>query len=156
ELSRRAAASRAHRAKTGHTTSPHQKPAYRCSQACSSDTPRSRGTQLIMVRPRFSCWRLLLGQQGGYIAQRFLRAVLVVAVFADQALLYDGDFLARVLIGSRSRGHQAQHIAPLFEQVLLDGLAHARMARELELLSGLEGHHGLAYNLLAERHLAGV
>src|SRR5258708_6595912 len=104
----------------------------------------------------FSAAALLLREQRGDVTQRFLGAVLVVAVFADEALLHHRDLLAGFVVRARRRSHQPQHVAPLLEQVLLDGLAHARVARELELLAGLERHHGLAHHFLAERQLAGV
>src|SRR5262249_41997219 len=100
ELSHRVATSHARRAKTGHTTSLHQKPAYRCFRAWLSHTLIMRCAQLAsgLQKPQ-PAWEggavragrgpSFLCQQGGDIAQRFLRAVLVIAVFADQALLYD-------------------------------------------------------------------
>src|ERR1700756_1719300 len=99
---------------------------------------------------------LLLGEQRRDVAERLLGAVLVVAVFGDQALLHDRDLLTRVLVRARGRGHQPQHVAALLEQVLLDRLAHPRVARELELLARLEGHHGLADHFLTEGQLARI
>ena len=73
--------------------------------------------------------RLLLRKQRRDVAQRLLRAVLVVTVFADQPLLHHGDLLPRFLIRPRGGGHEPQHVAALLEQILLDRLAHARVAR---------------------------
>src|SRR5215831_5262418 len=99
---------------------------------------------------------LLLREQCGYVAQGLLGAVLVVPVLGDETLLHHGDLLPGVLIGPGGRGHEPQHVAALLEQVLLDRLAHARMARELEFLALLEGHHGLAHHFLAEGELARI
>src|SRR5260370_29001243 len=117
--------------------------ACRCLRSCPSGTP-------------FPTAPLLLGEERGDVAERLLGTVLVVAVLADQALLYHGDLLARVIVRTRGGGYQAQHVAALLEQVLLDSLAHPGMTDELELLARLKGHHGLAHHFLAERHLARV
>src|SRR5690606_42123057 len=99
---------------------------------------------------------LLLSQQSRDVAQRFLRAVLVVAIILHEPLLHDRDLLLRSLAGTRSRRDEAKHVATLLEEILLDRLAHACVARELELLSGLEGDHRLAHDLLTKRQLARV
>src|SRR5215472_18672214 len=84
---------------------------------------------------------LLLREQRRHVVERFLGAVSVVAVFADQPFLHHRDLVARVIVRARARGDQAQHLAPLLEQVLLDGLVQTDVARERELLADLEGHH---------------
>src|SRR5580704_5860945 len=99
---------------------------------------------------------LLLCEQCCDVTQCLFCAVLVVAVFADETLLNDGNFLARVVVGASRRGHESQYVTTLLEQVLLDRLAHARVTDELELLAGLESDHGLADDLLPERQLARV
>src|SRR5690606_4730190 len=100
--------------------------------------------------------RLLLGQEGRDAAERFLRAVLVVAVIPHEPLLHDRDLLPRFLVRPRRRRDEPEHVAALLEEVLLDRLAHPGVARELELLAGLERDHRLADDLLAERQLAGI
>src|SRR6185437_8717124 len=112
----------------------------------------------LMARPSFRCsgCALLLREESRDVAQRFLGAVLVVAVFLHQAFLHHRDLLTCIVVGPRRRGHEAQHVPALLEQVLLDRLAHARMAHKLELLPGLERHHRLAHDLLAEGKLAGI
>ena len=99
---------------------------------------------------------LLLRKQCRDIAQRFLRAVLVITILSNETLLNDRDLLSRIIVRARRGGHQSQNIATLLKQVLLDCLAHARMTRELELLARLEGHHGFANHLLPEGQLAGI
>src|SRR5271170_1911747 len=115
------------------------------------------GPSVFMVAPQLG-WRhgrgLLLRQQRGDVTQSLLGAVFVIAIFLDQPLLDDGYFLTGFIVGSGGGGHQSQHIATLLEEILLDGLANARVAAEVKFLAGLEGHHGLADNLLAERLLA--
>ncbi len=81
--------------------------------------------------------------------------MLVIAVLLHQPLLNHGDFLARIVVRSRRRGHQAQHVAALFEQVLLYRFAHPRVACKAELFAGLEGDHGFTNHLLPERLLSG-
>src|SRR5690606_1210850 len=98
----------------------------------------------------------LLGQQSRDVAQRFLRAVLIIAVILYQPFLNYGNLLLGFLVRPCRRRDEPQHVSPLLKQILLDGLAHARVARELELLSGLERDHRLAHDLLTERQLAGV
>src|SRR5262245_26844466 len=66
----------------------------------------------------------LLRKQRRDIAQCFFCAVLVVAVFFDEPLLNDRDLLPCVVVGARCRSNQAQHVATLFEEVLLDSFAH--------------------------------
>src|SRR5579862_1596764 len=107
------------------------------------------------VQPRRAV-QLLLREQCRNIAERLFRAVFVITVLRHEALLHDRNLLSRVLVRPSRRGDEPQHIATLFEQILLDGLAHARVAGELELLTGLEGHHGLTHHFLSERELAGV
>src|ERR1044071_8355482 len=46
-----------------------------------------------------------LGEQGGYVAERFLRAVLVVTILSSEAFLNRRNFLTRLVVGSRSRSH---------------------------------------------------
>src|SRR6185312_3088812 len=104
----------------------------------------------------FSARTLLLCEQSRDVAQCYFRTVLVVAVFSDESLLHDRDLLPCFLIGPRSRSDEPQNVAALIEQILLDGLAHARVAHQLELLAGLESHHRLADDLLAEREFAGI
>src|SRR5262249_46992969 len=87
---------------------------------------------------------LLLRQQCRDVAERFLRAVLVVTILCREAVLYSRDFLTRLVVGPRSRSHQPQHVAAFLEQVLLDRLAHARVAVERELLALLVRDHRLA------------
>src|SRR6185312_13951408 len=101
-------------------------------------------------------YALLLREESRDVAQCLLGAVLVVAVFLHQTLLHDGDLLACLIVRPRGRGHEPQHVPPLLEQILLDRLAHARVARELEFLSSLERDHRLANDLLAEGELARV
>src|SRR5678815_3412962 len=64
--------------------------------------------------------RSLLRQQGGDVVERLARAVRVVAVLVDQALLHHGDLLPRLVVRARGRAHQAQHVAALLEEILLD------------------------------------
>src|SRR5262249_23187557 len=101
-----------------------------------------------MVFGSYSCanssFTLLLRHQRCHIAQCFFGTVLIVTILAHETLLDYGDLLPRILVRPRCRGHQPEYIAALFEEILLDGLAHARVACELELLPGLESHHGLA------------
>src|ERR1700739_474082 len=126
---------------------------------CPPPVPPSSSIALLVLlfRRRRYCYScLLLREQRRDVAEGFLGAVLVVAVLAHQALLHHRDLLARFLVGTRGQLHEPQHVAALLEQVLLDCFAHARMARELELLAGLERHHRLAHHFLAERLLAGV
>src|SRR5215472_5613921 len=100
---------------------------------------------------RLCAWVLLLCQQRRHIAQRLLGAVLVVSVLLHQPLLHHRNLLACFLVGAGGRGHEAQDVPPLLEEVLLDRLAHARVADQLEFLARLEGHHRLAHDLLAKR-----
>src|SRR5918995_665161 len=58
----------------------------------------------------FSCVSFL-GQESGHVVQGLARAVVVVAVLVDQALLHHGDLLARLVIRARGGAHQAQHVA---------------------------------------------
>src|SRR5690625_4784902 len=88
---------------------------------------------------------LLLRQQRGHIVERFAGAMRVVAVLCDHALLHGGDLLLRLIIRTRHRRHQTQHIAPLLEQIFLHRLFQAAMAIEGEILTALEGHHRLAH-----------
>src|SRR5215207_7171807 len=97
-----------------------------------------------------------LRKQRGDVAQRFLGAVLVIAVFGNQTLLHHRYFLPRFIVRPRGRGDEPQHVAAFFEQILLDGLAHASVARQFELLAGLERHHGLAHHFLPEGLFAGI
>src|ERR1700728_4253167 len=99
---------------------------------------------------------LLLRQQRGDVVQRLLRAVLVITILLHEAFLHYRNLLAGLIVGPRSGRDEPQHVAPLLEKVLLDGLADPRMARQPELLAGLERDHGLADYLLAERLLAGL
>src|SRR5882672_931087 len=106
--------------------------------------------------PRCALVALLLRQEGGDVVQGLFGAVFVVAVFADQALLYGGDLLARFIIRTGGRSDQPQDVAAFLEQVLLDRFMHAGVTVQRELLAGLESDHGLAHDFLAERLLAGV
>src|SRR5688572_1281526 len=99
---------------------------------------------------------LLLRQQCGHVVERFLRAVLVVAIFLDEALLHRRDLVLGLVVGPRLRRHEPQYVAALLEQVLLDGLVQARVIVERELLAGLERDHRLAHHFLPERQLAGL
>src|SRR5690606_8083659 len=134
---------------------PREKRSY---QLLKPTGPCSLPLSVIAYRPSELTLGLisLLGQQGRDVAQRFLRAVLVIAVILHQPLLYDGDLLLCFLVRSCRRRNEPQHVSPLLEQILLDRLAHPRVARELELLAGLERDHRLAHDLLTERQLAGI
>src|SRR5262245_47868539 len=99
---------------------------------------------------------LLLREQRCHIAQRLFRAMLVITVLGNETLLHDRDLLSRILVRPSRRRDESQHVATLFEQILLNRLAHARVAGELELLAGFEGDHRLADHFLPERQLAGV
>src|SRR6185503_16808515 len=99
---------------------------------------------------------LLLCKQCRHVAQRLLGTVLVITVLTDQPLLNNGNLLPGVFVRPCRGRHQSQHIAAFFEQILLDRLTHARVARQLELLACLEANHGLADHFLAEGQLAGV
>src|SRR5690606_7547942 len=99
---------------------------------------------------------LLLRQQRGDVTQRFLRAVLVVTILGNEPLLYHRNLLTRLFVRPRRRGHETQHVAAFLEEVLLDRLAHACVARKLELLARLEGDHRLADHLLPEGELARI
>src|SRR5699024_11587947 len=95
-------------------------------------------------------------QQGADVIQRLVRAVLVIAIIIDQPLLDRRDLLLGLSIRTGAGGDQAQHVAALFEQVLLDGLAQAGMLGLGELVAALIGAHGLAHDFLAERSLARI
>src|SRR5829696_2829147 len=97
-----------------------------------------------------------LRKQRGDVAQRFFGAVLVVAVFVNQTLLHHRYLLPRLIIRPRGGSDEPQHVAAFFEQILLDGLAHTGVARQFELLTGLERHHGLAHHFLPEGLLARI
>src|SRR3954467_1274280 len=73
-----------------------------------------------------------LGEQRGDVVQRLARAVGVIAVLVDQALLHHRDLLARLVVGARRRAHEAQHVAPAVEQVLLDRVVQRRVRVEGE------------------------
>src|SRR3982751_4955176 len=60
-----------------------------------------------------------LGEERRHVVERLASAVRFVAVLVYQALLDDGDLLARVVVRARGRGDQAQHVAPALEEVLL-------------------------------------
>src|SRR5207237_7717953 len=47
-----------------------------------------------------------LGEQRGDVIERFARAVRVVAVLVDQALLDHRDLLARLVVGTCRRGYE--------------------------------------------------
>src|SRR5882672_4126385 len=95
-----------------------------------------------------------LGEQRGHVVERFARAVRVVAVLVDQAFLHHRDLLAGLVVRAGSRAHQAQHVAPALEEVLLDRVVQGRVRVERELLAALVGAHRLAHHFLAERELA--
>src|SRR5699024_592078 len=99
---------------------------------------------------------LFLRPQGGDVIQRLVRAVLARALIIDQPLLDRRDLLLGLGIRTGAGGDQAQHVAALFEQVLLDGLAQAGMLGQGELVAALIGAHGLAHDFLAERSLARI
>src|SRR5580765_5853143 len=100
--------------------------------------------------------RSLLRQQRRYVVEGFTGAVRVVAVLVDEALLDHGNLLPRLVVGTRGRAHQAQHVAALLEQVLLDRVVQRRVRVERELLAALEGAHRLPDHFLAEGELAGL
>src|SRR5689334_3620296 len=56
-----------------------------------------------------------LGEERRHVVQRLARAVRVVAVLVDQALLDHRDLLARLVVGARRRGDEAQDVAPALE-----------------------------------------
>src|SRR5580700_674323 len=124
----------------------------------SPSAPVSLPLSLMVFRCSAPCaaCELLLGQQCRHVAQGLLGTVLVVAIFLHEALLHHGNLLPCVVIRTRGRGDQPQHVATLLEQILLDGLTHAGVAHQLELLASLEGHHGLAHDFLAKRQLARI
>src|SRR6267142_252214 len=95
-----------------------------------------------------------LGEQRGHVVERFARAVRAVAVLVDQAFLHHRDLLAGLVVRAGSRAHQAQHVAPALEEVLLDRVVQGRVRVERELLAALVGAHRLAHHFLAERELA--
>src|SRR5258706_5391732 len=97
-----------------------------------------------------------LGEQRRHVVERLAGAVRVVAVLVDQALLHHRDLLPRLVVGAGRRAHQAQHVAALLEEILLDRVVQRRVAVERELLAALEGAHRLAHHFLAERALAGL
>src|SRR5580658_1034925 len=105
------------------------------------------------ARARCGARSLFLREQRGHVAQGLLGTVLVVAVFAHQALLHHRDLLARVIVGARGRSDQPQHVAALLEQVLLDRLAHARVTRQLEFLARLERPQGFGTTSLVNDRL---
>src|SRR5688572_132626 len=119
-----------------------------CCVATSSDFIVESDQGPFDARP------LLLRQQCRDVAERFLSAVLVVTILRREAVLHRRNFLTRLVVRPRRGSHQPQYIAALLEQVLLDRLAHARVAVEGELLAGLVRDHGLAHDLLAKSHLA--
>src|SRR3954447_14260970 len=51
-----------------------------------------------------------LSEQRGDVVEGFARAVRVIAVLVDQPLLDHRDFLARLVVGPRRRGDEAQDI----------------------------------------------
>src|SRR3954463_1948914 len=73
-----------------------------------------------------------LGEQAGHVVQRFAGAVRVVAVLVDQPLLDHRDLLAGLVVGPGARGDQAQHVAALLEEVLLNRVVQRRVAVEGE------------------------
>src|SRR5690349_13728553 len=95
-----------------------------------------------------------LRQQRGHVVERLAGAVAVVAILVDQALLHHRDLLPRLVVRPRRRGDEAQHVAALLEQVLLDRVVQRRVRVEGELLAALVGAHRLPHHLLAERQLA--
>src|SRR5699024_9026263 len=99
---------------------------------------------------------LFLRQQRGDVIEGFVRAVLVITVIGNQALLDGRYLLLRFGIRPRAGGDQPQHVAPLLEQVLLDGFAQTRVVGQREAVAALVGAHGLAHDFLAERGLAGI
>src|SRR6185295_188340 len=98
----------------------------------------------------------LLREQAGHVVERFARAVRVVAVLVDQPLLDHRDLLAGLVVGPGARGHQAQHVAALLEEVLLHRVVQRRVAVEGEFLAALVRAHRLPHHLLAEGELAGL
>src|SRR5688572_4560562 len=54
--------------------------------------------------------RSFLGEQRGHVVERFARAMRVVAVFVHQPLLDHRDLLPRLVVGTRARGYEAQHV----------------------------------------------
>src|SRR4051812_5288 len=97
-----------------------------------------------------------LGEQRGHVVERFTRAVRVVAVFIDQALLDHGDLLPRVVIRTSRRGDESQDVAPALEKVLLDRVVQRSVRVEREFLAALVRAHRLAHYFLAEGELAGL
>src|SRR6266850_993910 len=138
-----------------------------------SELDRSSGSVSLTASCTFSLWRsqsraprenrsyqgvsaamrivtLLLREQGGHVVERFARAVRVVGVLVDQALLDHRDLLARLVVRACRGGHQAQHVAPALEEILLDRVVQRRVAVEGELLAALVGAHRLTNYFLAE------
>src|SRR6202034_1322348 len=87
-LCRCAATSRAHRAKTGRTN-PQPSLCSMWTRLCSLPAPVGDFHRDLLLR-----------QQRRDVVQCLLCAVLVIAVFGDQPLLYGGDFLLGVVIGA--------------------------------------------------------
>src|SRR6185295_15330841 len=98
--------------------------------------------------------RSFLRQQRRHVVEGLAGAVRVVAVLVVQPLLHHRDLLARLVVRPGGRGHQAQHVAPALEQVLLDRVVQRRVRIESELLAALVGAHRLAHHFLAEGELA--
>src|SRR6266404_958607 len=97
-----------------------------------------------------------LREERGHVVERLASAVRVVPVLVHQALLHHGDLLPRLVIGARGRGHQAQYVAPAFEQVLLHRVVQRGVRVERELLAALVRAHRLSHHFLAEGQLAGL
>src|SRR5215470_12231214 len=99
---------------------------------------------------------LLLGEQRGHVVERLPRAMLVVGIVVDEALGDRRDLLLRLLLGPGGGGDQPEHVAPLLEEVLRDGVVERRVGVERELLAALVRPHRLAHHFLPERVLARV
>src|SRR3989442_4760743 len=142
-----------------------------------SELARSSGSVSLTASRTFSLWRsqsraprekrsyqgvsaarrivtLFLREQRRYVVERLARAVRVVGVLVDQALLDHRDLLARLVVRACRRGDQAQHVAAALEEILLDRVVQRRVAVERELLAALVGAHRLAHDFLAEGELA--
>src|SRR5438552_694912 len=132
-----------------------------------SELARSSGSVSLTASRTFSLWRsqsraprekrsyqgvsaarrivtLFLREQRRYVVERLARAVRVVGVLVDQALLDHRDLLARLVVRACRRGDQAQHVAPALEEVLLDRVVQRRVTVERELLAAPVGAHRLA------------
>src|SRR5580658_8781029 len=124
---------------------PREKSSYHLAAPALSPRFSSTGLTSLLVHlfaaRRYCRVALFLCEERCDVTERFLGAVLVVTIFCYQPLLDHRDLLAGILIGPRRRSDEPQHVATLLEQVLLDGFAHAGVARKLEFLARLESDH---------------